>query len=48
MCWNFSLGFWRLNARKPVPLLGTIENCTSKVSKSGFGVGPITSLIPDS
>lgn len=29
------LGFWRLGARKPAPLLGVGEKCASKVSKSG-------------
>ena len=31
------LGFWRLNARKPAPLLGDGQNCASEVSKSGMG-----------
>jgi hypothetical protein len=31
------LGFWRLGARKPAPLLGVSEICASKVSNSGLG-----------
>ena len=30
------LGVWRLNARKPVPLLAGGQNYASEVSKSGF------------
>ncbi len=30
------LGFWRLDARKPAPLLGVSEICASKVSNSGL------------
>ncbi|HRF84735.1 MAG TPA: hypothetical protein PLO34_09970, partial [Pseudoxanthomonas sp.] len=34
------LGFWRLGARKPAPLLGVGENCAPEVSKSGQTMAP--------
>jgi hypothetical protein len=30
------LGLWRLDARKPAPLLAGSEKCASEVSKSGL------------
>jgi hypothetical protein len=40
------LGFWRLDARKPAPLLGVSLKCALKVSNSGvagadFSLAPI-------